>query len=73
MNEDESMELVNFIKNIKDKFNLTILMIEHHMDFVTELCDQCTVLNFGETISTGTVAEVKRDRAVIAAYLGEES
>lgn len=73
MNEDESMELVNFIKNIKDKFNLTILMIEHHMDFVTELCDQCTVLNFGETISTGTVAEVKRDRAVIEAYLGEES
>lgn len=72
MNEEESMELVEFIKNIKDKFDLTILMIEHHMDFVTELCDQCTVLNFGETISTGTPAEVKSDRLVIEAYIGEE-
>lgn len=73
MNDEESMELVEFIKNIKEKFNLTVLMIEHHMDVVTELCDECTVLNFGETIAAGTPSEVKRDQLVIEAYLGEEN
>ena len=72
MNDEESMELVEFIKNIKEKFDLTVLMIEHHMDVVTELCDECTVLNFGETIAAGTPSEVKRDQMVIEAYLGEE-
>lgn len=73
MNEDETIELVSFIKNIKEKFDLTILMIEHHMDFVTELCDQCTVLNFGETIATGSPSEIKKNPLVIDAYLGEEN
>ena len=46
------------------------LMIEHHMDVVTNLCDACTVLNFGKTLATGTVEEIKKNPEVIAAYLG---
>lgn len=70
MNADESAELVGFIKEIKDLFGITILMIEHHMDVVTNLCDSVTVLNFGKTIAAGTPAEVKSNKVVIEAYLG---
>ena len=72
MNADESLELVDFVKEIKEKFGLTVLMIEHHMDVVTNLCDHCTVLNFGKTIAEGTPEEVKSDKVVVEAYLGEE-
>lgn len=72
MNSEESKELVSFIYNIKEKFNLTILIIEHHMDVITELCDECTVLNFGETIAEGPPSTVKKIQFVIEAYLGEE-
>lgn len=72
MNADESAELVSFVKEIKDRFNITILMIEHHMDVVTNLCDHVTVLNFGKTIAVGTPEEVKSNPEVIKAYLGGE-
>lgn len=70
MNGDENMELVDFVREIKNKFDLTILMIEHHMDVVTCLCDSVTVLNFGKTIAAGTPSEVKCNKDVIDAYLG---
>ena len=70
MNADESAELVEFVKEIKESFNLTILMIEHHMDVVSNLCDSVTVLNFGKTLAEGTPDEVKNNPAVIEAYLG---
>lgn len=70
MNADESLELVEFIRELKERFQITILMIEHHMDVVTSLCDACTVLNFGKTLAAGTVEEIKKNPEVIAAYLG---
>ena len=54
MNADESLELVSFIQNLKRQFPITVLMIEHHMDVVTSLCDACTVLNFGKTLAAGS-------------------
>ena len=72
MNADESAELVGFIKDIQKKFDLTILMIEHHMDVVASLCDNVTVLNFGKTLCMGTPDEVKTNKLVVEAYLGGE-
>ncbi len=70
MNADESLELVEFIRGLKERFPITILMVEHHMDVVTHLCDACTVLNFGKTLAAGTVKEIKKNPEVVAAYLG---
>ena len=70
MNPQETEDLGRFIVEIKEKHHLTILMIEHHMDVVTNLCDYCTVLNFGKTLAVGTPAEVKSNPDVIRAYLG---
>ena len=70
MNEEESADLVQFILSLRDTFHVTILLIEHHMDVVTNLCEACTVLNFGKTLATGTMAEIRTNPEVIAAYLG---
>jgi branched-chain amino acid transport system ATP-binding protein len=70
MNAAESAELVGFIRAIRKQFNLTILLIEHHMDVVSSLCERVTALNFGRTIVSGSAAEVKRDPRVIEVYLG---
>jgi len=72
MNEEESLELVNFLKKLHQDNPITILMIEHHMDVVSRLCEQCTVLDFGRTLAQGTVEEVKQNESVVAAYLGGE-
>ena len=72
MNEEESLELVDFLKKLHHDNPITILMIEHHMDVVSRLCEQCTVLDFGRTLAQGTVEEVKQNESVVAAYLGGE-
>ena len=72
MNEEESIDLVNFVKKLHRDNPITILMIEHHMDVVSRLCGQCTVLDFGRTLAQGTVDEVKQNEAVVSAYLGGE-
>jgi branched-chain amino acid transport system ATP-binding protein len=72
MNSHEKEELVVFIKDIREKMNKTIIVIEHDMKFIGSLVDRVVVLNFGRPIAEGSVDEVKMDPKVITAYLGEE-
>ena len=72
MNPQETEELGEFIKEIKEKFDLTIFMIEHHMNLVMGISDRIYVIDFGSQIAEGTPAEVRDNPAVIAAYLGVE-
>jgi branched-chain amino acid transport system ATP-binding protein len=71
MNPREVMDLVDLIRKAKEEFNLTIILIEHQMRLVEELCDNVTVMSFGQVISKGTSREVQNDPIVIKAYLGE--
>ena len=72
MNPQETEELGAFIRDIKDKFNLTVFMIEHHMNLVMGISDRIYVIDFGKQIAEGTPKEVRDNPAVIAAYLGVE-
>lgn len=69
MNPAETMELMRFIKSLNDS-GITIIVIEHDMKFIMNLCDRIIVLNYGRMLSQGTPAQISKDPAVIEAYLG---
>ena len=70
MNPQETQELTDFIHKIRDEYDLSILMIEHHMDLVMRISDRIYVLDFGKLIAHGTPEEVSNNQRVIDAYLG---
>ena len=71
MNPHETEELMNTIKYVKDKYNATVLLIEHDMKLVMGICNKISVLNFGHVIAEGTPSEIQSNEEVIKAYLGE--
>ena len=71
MNPNETQELMDTIRFVRDKFDMTILLIEHDMRLVSGICEKLTVLNFGQVLAEGSTKEVLNNPEVIKAYLGE--
>jgi len=71
LNSADIQELIRLVRWIHGRFDVTIWMIEHHMDVMMELCERIKVIDFGETIAEGTPEEIRNHPAVISAYLGD--
>ncbi len=71
MNPNETAELMNTIRAVRDNFDMTVLLIEHDMSLVSGICEKLSVLNFGQLLCQGKTADVLSDPEVITAYLGE--
>ena len=72
MNPQETAELMELIRSIREQFNLTILLIEHDMSLVMGVCERIYVLDYGQIIAEGSPEEIRNNKRVIEAYLGEE-
>jgi branched-chain amino acid transport system ATP-binding protein len=72
MNPQETLDLMKLVKKIREDFGVAILLIEHDMNFVMNLCERILVLDYGQIIAEGVPEEIKNNKRVIQAYLGEE-
>ena len=71
MNPNETVELMNTIRFVRDNFDMTVLLIEHDMTLVSGICEKLSVLNFGQLLCQGNTSDVLNNPEVITAYLGE--
>ena len=71
MNTSESMELVGFLRKLHQDTGIAIVLIEHHLEVVMEVCRRIQVLNLGQLLASGTPEEIQKNQDVITAYLGE--
>ena len=72
LNEVETLELIDKVREIRDRYNCAILLVEHDMKFVTDLCDRICAISFGKLLAIGTPQEIQANEQVQAAYLGKE-
>lgn len=71
LNDSETIALIDMVREIKEKFNCSILLVEHDMRFVTDLCDRICAISFGKLLAIGTPQEIQANEQVQAAYLGK--